>query len=843
MIRYKSKRLKIFFLFSILLNIWSCNSTKWLAREQYLLVENKIVMEHSDLKKTDLEPYIQQHPNRKTMGVMFHLHIYNLVDPEKEAIREEKRILKEDKMNARRRSKGKESKHRFKITRWLRSIGERPVIYSNISKTKTIRQMNLFLRNKGYYFADVKDSVLKKNKKITLFYLVNPQEAYRVDTIIYAIEDPAIDTINQQNIKKSFLKKNMPLDVDLLQNERNRIAEIMHNNGYFSFSKEYIFFDIDTSSGTSFVKLTLGIKNPQKKNSPESEDFHYRYRINNLYGYTDYNPKEALALEQAYFQKLDTVATDEMFFLVENGMNYRKNTIIRGLSFGTDSLFRKDNVKNTYKYLSSLQNFKLINIEFDDSPRSNPDSLPNLKYLDCHIKLAPSPRQSLTLELEGSNSSGKYGMASSILYRNRNLIRGAEIFDVKLKWILDNKEGIALRDDKYFNTVDIGVSAGVIIPQFVFPFKAEELNKRYAPKTTLLAAYIHRETSEFSLSTANFAAGYYWKGEHSTIHQVKLIDFFSTRLLNVDSAYFARSLTDGSFEQNFDHIIPAGNYSITFNNQRLNKQQNFIYSKFNIELAGNLVNLYNKKFDNPKKGFGDLFENIFYSIYSNFDEETRNNLVESQVSDFNATGVEYYTLFDRLYYQYIRSDIDFRYYQIMNDRNKIVYRLFLGSIYPYGNESSTPFSRQYYAGGASGVRAWRARTLGPGTLNADSYEELTGETEIPFYNRYGDIKIELNWEYRFKFFPMFESAFFVDAGNVWTWGGWDETAFDSSTFYKELGLGAGLGLRLDFSFFVFRLDVAAKLYDPAYDLGDRWQTWDTFRFPNLAYNFGIGYPF
>jgi len=264
-------------------------------------------------------------------------------------------------------------------------------------------------------------------------------------------------------------------------------------------------------------------------------------------------------------------------------------------------------------------------------------------------------------------------------------------------------------------------------------------------------------------------------------------------------------------------LISETNYSFIFNNQKIKKKTDFIYFKLNAATAGNILSGINKLTNKP-----------------------------------NTNGN--YQLFGTEYAQYIRADFDFRYYQILNDANNIVYRINLGVGYPYGNSEALPFVKKFFSGGANSIRAWQVRSLGPGSYNKENSDE-ENDGEGLYYNQLADIKIEVNLEYRFKLFWVLEGALFIDAGNIWAISNQDErerpgSLFKVDKFYKDIAIGTGLGARFDFSYFIFRLDVGLKARDPKEPEGEKWILGsgkvisDEYRFKDITtFNIGIGYPF
>lgn len=254
-----------------------------------------------------------------------------------------------------------------------------------------------------------------------------------------------------------------------------------------------------------------------------------------------------------------------------------------------------------------------------------------------------------------------------------------------------------------------------------------------------------------------------------------------------------------SFE---NHVVNVARYAIELNNQAIGKSRNFIFTRLNIESAGNLLHFVNRKLNPQEPG-------------------------------------HLYTLFNVPYFQYMLGDVDLRYYNVIDKQNRFVYRIFLGAGYPYGNSTTLPYEKKYFSGGPNSIRAWRTRDLGPGS-------DTTRSTLKYFPNKNGDIKIEANVEYRFKLIWKVEAALFLDAGNVWAFKDDEKprAVFEWNRFYKEIAIGTGFGARFDFSFFLLRLDFGLKLRDPSLEDDKRWiPVFRDFSLGDLHVNIGIGYPF
>jgi outer membrane protein assembly factor BamA len=429
-----------------------------------------------------------------------------------------------------------------------------------------------------------------------------------------------------------------------------------------------------------------------------------------------------------------------------------------------------------------------------------PAGLANLdRYLNCNIKLSPLNKQSYTVELEGTNSSGIFGVAGNLNYSHKNLFRGAEIFDIGIKG------GIEIGNSEYLSKVgtilELGVASNIRIPKFWLPFKTEQFIKRYSPKTNISLAYNFQRRPNYTRTIANTSFGYTWKGNRNITHIVNPIELNAVKLFEIDSAFMAEISANPYLKYSYeDHFVSVISYSVIYNNQKINKISDFQVIRVRLESAGNLLQAYNV-------------------------------ITDKQTVDGQ------YQLFSLKYSQFFRGEFDFRYYMAINQTDRIVYRFFLGVGYPYGNSKAIPFEKAFYTGGFNSIRAWAPRTLGPGSYKLPETSTFPSST--------ADMKIEANAEYRFKLFWILEGALFADVGNIWaiTENDTREGAqFHWNTFMNDMAVGLGLGLRFDFSFFIFSIDGGLKTRDPSYE-GNQWFPYNPLTVNDFTVNVGIGYPF
>lgn len=779
--RIFSYYLKVF-LPVVIFAVTACNPTKYIPENRYLLNRYSIENNNKEIKKDELRNYIKQKPNKRILGLKFHLSLFNL--------------SKKDKNNW--------------FNNWLRTIGEAPVVYDEFQTQKSKKQLNTFLSHKGYFHSVITGSVIYLEKKARIKYEIITGEPYTIRNISYQFEDTTIRSYIISDTLNSLIHRGDNYDADVLQDERLRIESLLKNQGYYNFSYEYIYYEADSALRSRQIDLCIGIKAYQKKiyaNRYEKAP-HISYKINNIYVFSDFNQQEALSQPEAYFRDMDTVFYNGLYIVSRSKQPVVNPKVIAQSNYlKKGNLYNLTDVERTHSHLSSLKLFRLVNIQFNElnsqENKSDGDYL-----LDCNIQLTPFILQSYTVELEGTNSSGNLGGAVNLLFKHRNLFRGAENFNLKLKGAFETltEEIGGLR-----NTLEYGVEAGITFPKFLFPFmESERFVKKYNPKTSLSLAYNFQRRPIFTRTVANASFGYNWHQPGYSSHIIYPVDINAVKLFDIDEAFWRRLDTTSYLAFSYkDVMITGANYSYIFNNQDIKKKDDFVFFRFNIETAGNFLRGINRLTDATRVD-----------------------------TSYRLLGLEYA--------QFVKGDFDFRYHRVLNEANTIVCRAFMGLGYPYGNSRAIPFEKQYFGGGANGVRAWHVRSLGPG-----SYDP--GETN--FFNQTADIKIEANLEYRFKLFWVLEGALFVDIGNIWSINREEArpgSLFEWNKFYKDLAVGTGIGTRFDFSFFIFRLDLGVKMRDPKYSSEAIWifnrnpasTQNENYRFSdNLTLHLGIGYPF
>ena len=800
--------------------LFACNPARKLSEGEFLLQKNYIIDKDTKIDKTEIESYIKQKPNRKILLVFrFHLWLHNLANEERI---KRKRILYDKKIenkNNKRIARGKKTKanDRQLFGEWLLNVSEPPVIYDSLLAKKSANQIRLFLNNKGYFISSVKDSVVykKRKKRARVYFKIKAKTPYVINAVDYKIPDELLNYYITTDTSNCLLRPGKSYDVDMMQKERERITYELNNNGYYLFTKDYIYYEIDSTIANNRINITIGIKNFACKYSDYSdsivESSHQRFYINNIYIQPDFVSKKL------DYQKKDTLKVDDYHIIHSEELKFKTKVVLNSVFVRKGELYQLKNVEDSYKRISELKSFKRINIFFS---RSGTD------YLDCYIQLSPIAKQSFTIETEGTNTgNGNLGISGSIVYQNRNLFKGAEVLELRLKGGLEaqktaNSTSADINPVTQFNTVEIGPEANIYFPRFLVPFRINA-SKRSNPKTIITTAFNFQQRSDYTRYISNLSFSYSWKETEKKRHTISPIvinfvkvDLQTNFLDNVRDLYLINSFTN--------HLATSTRYTFTYNEQNLKKEGNFSFLRINAESSGNIMRgVYNSVNSFKPKTFAK-------------DDQGR------------------YTILDIAYSQYLRADADFRYYFNSNEINKVVLRIVAGIGKPLANFPALPFERSFYSGGANGIRAWQARTLGPGSFN-------DGE-EISF-GQVGDGQLEMNVEYRFKLLKMLKGALFVDAGNTWLQkkdAGRPGGDFQLDRFHKEIAIGSGVGLRADFNFFIIRFDIGLKVRDPKFAEEKRWVIQNLFdaewkrvyrvnnsnrKYNFFTFNLGIGYPF
>jgi len=803
-----------------------CGGARKLKDNELLLKRNSIRSSNNSLNKDEIATYIRQKPNRKIFFFFpFYLEIYNLVNQDKLKAQKihrderidrinEKRRQKNIVQNEKRKAKGKDeknvqlkSKDRLTFREWLSNIGEEPSIYDSSVTHKSVKQLGLYLRNKGYFSNTVKDSVIVKGKKVRIYYLLHTGSASVINQVSYDIDDSLIATFILPDSVNCLVKKGQNYDADLLQKERDRITRLLKNNGYYYFDKEYIYFNIYDGQAVRQLNVSIGIKkfSVALGNRADStvEKNHERYRLNEIYIITDYGGR------MDTIKMRDTLRTASgNIFLYSRILRYKTGVIENAIYLKKGEEYQIQNYEDSYKRLAQLRAFKQVIIDFFPPPTGEPNKL------NCIIRLTPVARQTMGLGFEGTNTGGNLGVNGSVAYQNKNALRGAEVFEIKMKGALELQKLVADIGSENkktllpFNTIELGPEFNLYVPRPLFPFNLFTVGQSANPRTTLTSYYNYQHRPDYTRSILNLGYSYDWRVGRFKKHTVFPCEVNLVKLLKIDPAFqqYLDQRKDLYLKSRFqDHVTTDSRWTYIYTNQEPKKKKDYVFFRLDLESSGTILRSL---------------------------AEMSNSLHIIPIPK-DSTGS--YRIEQIKFSQYVKGGFDFRFYKLQTEHNKLVLRTAAGIGVPFHNLTTLPFEKSYFAGGPNSVRAFQARTLGPGSYNSGG-----GLFQL------GDMSIEANIEYRYKIFKMLNAAIFMDAGNIWLLrkdAGRPGGDFDPNRFYKEFAVGTGVGLRLDFDFFIIRLDAGVPLRDPSVqDVNDRWE-FNKRPLTKTVLNFGIGYPF
>ncbi|HLG35454.1 MAG TPA: BamA/TamA family outer membrane protein, partial [Bacteroidia bacterium] len=683
---------------------------------------------------------------------------------------------------------GTRGKDSSKFRKWLRGIGEEPILLDTMLTHRSTNQLHILMNKKGYFNAFVTDTIIFRKKKAEVIYSIRSDVPYKINRIECTSDDTAIywRLIEQQ--RHSLVQAGMNYDEDILDLERDRFTTEMKALGYYFFTKQFITYTADTSLSSHSVNIAMHVDRLNEQSTSPSgiplAENHHQYHLNRIFVQTDYEPMSTASV------RLDTTAYKNYFFLYEGdtaAKRFRRDFLLSKIFISKGDMFNINDVKNTYSRLTDLGVFRFVNVKFEEVPR---DSIQQNYLLDVSILLSPLPEQDFTVETEGTYNAGNRGVAINLVYRNKNIFKGAEQLELKVKGGAELQKTFSEDKNKYvfiFNTFEIGPELNLNLKKLILLNNIlRQAERKWNPRTRISLSANYQERPDYTRSITSFLFSELLK---TTPYHRWTFDWFDWSAVKVSlSPEFENKLNlinDQGLTYSYnDHLITSSRLSWLYSNREKPGKMNFDYLQANLECSYELG----------------------------------------------------YRVFGLDFAQNVKGDFDYRHYQNFAAGNVLVHRLYIGAGVPYSKSISLPFEKSFYGGGANDVRAWQFRTLGPGSYSNPVDIEQTGE-----------FKIEGNVELRSVLMKYVEGAAFVDAGNIWLLKGDDQRLggeFNTDRFLSEMALGGGIGIRFNFTYFILRLDGAVKLRDPARAESERW-VYGTQKFSakDVNYNIGIGYPF
>ena len=682
------------------------------------------------------------------------------------------------------------------INRFIQKIGDEPVIYDSASAERSKENMKRAMQNLGYMQANVDVLTKKKKKKIELSYVLHPGKGYVIRSWQYDVKDQGLRN-DFADYSSRIMSENMLFNVNQLNMERQNLATFFQNKGYYKFNKELITCTADTVSGSYTIDLNFHIA-PYASASKIS---HQKYHIGEVNVFTDFDITKAMQMED--LEEWDSIHYKGLNIFSEKRPFLRPEVLSQNIFVAPGELYSERLLQRSQSALGRLNAIKYSDLRFVENMNDS-------TVLDCFVLLSRNNPNSFSAEIEGTNSAGDLGAAASVSYQNRNLFRGSELFTFKVRGAYEAVTGLQGYSNE--NYIEYGAEASINFPRFLFPFISSELRKRILATSEVALQFNSQDRPEFSRRAASASWSYKWTYKQRWRHSVDLLDV----------NYVYMPWISSTFRQEYLDNVNNQNSILKYNYENLlimKMGYGFTYHSGGANLSATTGNSYSIRFNIESSG------NLLYGL---------SHLFNAKRNDSHQ-----YTLMNIAYAQYVKTDFNFAKSFMIDERNSIVFHVGAGVAFPYGNSRILPFEKRYFSGGANSVRGWLVRRLGPGSFSGN-------DANIDFINQSGDIKLDINLEYRTKLFWKLNGAFFIDAGNIWTIREYDEQpegAFRLDSFYKEIALAYGLGLRFDFDYFILRFDGGMKAVNPAKNVEERYPLIRPDFGRDFAFHFAVGYPF
>nr|WP_294897451.1 BamA/TamA family outer membrane protein [uncultured Pedobacter sp.] len=658
-------------------------------------------------------------------------------------------------------------------------LGEAPHLLDSSLVEVSRNQIEKFLNIKGFLNAKVTDSISVKNKKASVFFSAVEGTEFRFRKLSFDIPDSSVKSIYLSNRKKfTHIDSGKRYDTDSIAYEREQIYLLMKQNGYYDFLRQYVRPTVDTNFNKSVADISLAILNPPNKSE------HTKFTIGNTY--LRIQPSTAIIKKG---MERDSAVIDSQYRFYDYSRFFRPKRLVDYIYLKKGDLYNIDNADLTTQRFFDLNAFRSVSVDFAKSKDSSKNELVGL------IDIIPLKKKSNRLDGEYTFNSSITGLNLGLTYQNRNIFGGAEVFEVKLRGGLQFDKNVTGSLSDRILSKDYQIGASLSFPRLITPFNIQELGRNGVPHTRIATSYQNYQlTKSYQRKSLGLNITYDWVETKYKIHSFTPVNIqYSNALINSDLAQLLISQGNAFFLSTLrSQLLSSSYYTYTVNLPKLTSYNNFIFFSGTAEIGGNSAALA-AKISNTTNGDGQKL------------------------------------LFGVPYYQYAKVETDLRIYKSLGGERQFIARFNPGIGYSYGNIKSLPFDKRFFAGGSSGIRAWQARTLGPGNYNRASLASDSARFNLRNLDQLGDIKFEGNLEYRFKLINNFigskvKGATFIDFGNVWQIrdNGLQGGQFKFNQLFQQTAIGVGFGLRFDVSFFVFRLDAGFKFKDPQFSGSDQY---------------------
>lgn len=835
--------------------IYSCSSVKKVPEGAQLLTKNTLLVNEKVIKDERIESLLSQKPNSKLplIGFPLRLSMYNMAKDKPDSLY----YAWLDRKPNRRKNLAKflsnkqvdrlsESFVVSGFSNFLKRTGEAPVVIDDkkIQSSKN-RLKAYYTYNLGFFDVEIKskrDTVGNKKGSVTYEIITGTASVY--DSITHSIESKAIEPLYDAIKTQSLIKKGNRFNAEELSKERERITNYFRNNGVYYFQVNHIKYDIDTLNNDHRVNINVNIENRYIKDGDTLSKTPFKiYKINEVNIYTVNSSKKDINRIK------DSLSYRNYQIYSDGKLNYKPKALTNAVFIQKGDLFSDKNRTLTTRSLGNLTVFNAPNIEYVEDPK-------DANGLITNIYLVPRKKFSWTPSIDFTHSNIQdFGITGNMAVTWRNVFKGAEILQFGARGNIGSSRDMANPNNVFFNIAEYGGDIRLTFPRIVFPIDTRRIIKKEMLPTTQMSFGLTNQRN-IGLDKENFTGviAYNWQPRSDITTRFDLANIQFVRNLNVGNYFNVygssySTLNDlaqiynvdpGNIDQNSDNLTFNG--AVDFINQVVAGQTSLspedrdyqiirsIGERRKRLIENNLIVSSSFSFTkNTRVGFTD---NNFYILRAKI-ESAGNvaSLLSKQVKEpLSENGNE--TLLGVEYSQYIKPEADFIKHWDFGKKNVLAIRAFAGIAIPYGNANSIPFSRSYFGGGANDNRGWQAYSLGPGRSGA-----------INDFNE-ANLKLAFSAEYRFNFFGQLNGALFADAGNIWNvFDNVDDPdyTFNGLGSLQDIALGTGIGFRYDFNFFVFRIDLGYKAYNPAKEMSERWLR--DINLSRTVLNFGINYPF
>ncbi len=842
--------------------LYSCSLVKNVPEGKHLLKKNDITVNGEEKNDDDHKAQLYQLPNTNVLGWHIRLNIYNLANKDADSSYQAWLVKNPGWHNFFTKTLSEKQVNRLGnsffvsgFSNFAKKTGEPPVIVDMNRVKKSRNRLHAYYYKQGYFRSKVDFTIDSlENKKAEVNYSVTTGKPYILDSIATFIETPALDTLYKKSVAASVLKKGEQYRESNFTAERERITTYFRNRGAYTFQQNNISYILDTVGNNYKANVDLIIDNETVRQGDSTFVRPFKlYTISQVNIYTK-NPTSAE-------QVTDTVNYNGFNLYSSGELNYRPKALTDAIFITPGSTFADYRRVLTSRYLSNLRVFNYPTIQYVEDPK-DPNALITNIYLNPRKKFRLTPSADFT-----HSNIQDFGIQGSLGLTIRNIFKGAEILEISTRGNIGSSRDQAIQDKSFFNILEYGADAKLTFPRIFFPFNTEKIIPKEMIPSTLMSFGISRQRN-IGLDKENFTGvlTYNWTPPRTDTQRSRSakLDLFNIQYIrNVNSEnYFnvykssydrlneyaneyATTVSPGYFEDpdgalgdleliidegtnGFINDVQSGSISVAEEDRR---NINRIEERRDRLTENNLIFATNFTYTTSTKR--DLTDNNFFIFKTKVESAgAMLSLLAPLMTENKDVPVGYRSIFDVQYSQYVKGELDFIKHFDLRRGRVLAMRAFFGLAVPYGNSTSIPFARSYFAGGSNDNRAWQSYSLGPGRSGGlNDFNEA-------------NLKMAYSAELRFNIFGKLNGAIFGDVGNIWNiWDEVDDTdfTFNGLKSFEDLALGTGMGFRYDFNFFVLRFDVGFKTYNPGKEEGQRW--FREYNFDKCVYNVGINYPF